>query len=80
MIIKKFIVIINIVSTYSNEKLSRRMNCQAQKYVEPNNYLLVISKKINKIISAIIIIPTVISIIMTYALYFSDPKMREECP
>ncbi|KAL6617307.1 hypothetical protein U3516DRAFT_826272 [Neocallimastix sp. 'constans'] len=68
------------VSTYSNEKLSRRMNCQAQKYVEPNNYLLVISKKINKIISAIIIIPTVISIIMTYALYFSDPKMREECP
>jgi hypothetical protein len=66
------------VSSFSNEKTNRTIF--GTNSIEPNNYLIIISKKINKIIAAIIIIPTVLATFITLMIYLTNPQMRTECP
>jgi len=67
----------NIYKVTSIKKtLSRRPN----KSIEPNFYLPKILKKINKIITLFITIPTLLAFIATLIIYICVPTIKEECP
>jgi len=69
------------VSTINKKRKFHDNNNMHDGIVDPNSYLLKMSKKINRIIISIIIIPTLIALIATMILYGTDyENMNKSCP
>ncbi|KAG4103055.1 hypothetical protein H8356DRAFT_1031158 [Neocallimastix lanati (nom. inval.)] len=68
------------VSSIKNKRVRANLNGVYNSKFEPNYYLPKITRRINRIIELIILVPTLISILATVLIYILGDNMVQKCP
>jgi len=63
-----------------NKKRLNTMKMDFTQQIEPNRYIMKVYRKINIINCCVLIIPTLISSIITVIMYISKEELRDACP